>query len=80
MHLKPRRSAKSGRLTIDTWGLCESAVTCGNSASEQTSLLEWCFLSDGDHRVFGHDSVLRECGTSHLRPVSIVPLLSVERM
>lgn len=55
-----------GGLTIDSWSLCKSTVTCCDSTSEQTSLLERGFLSDGHNRVFGDDGVLGEGRTAHL--------------
>ena len=51
---------------FDVGRLGEGSVTGGDTASEETSLLERRLLANCDHRVLGHNGVLRERGAPHL--------------
>lgn len=59
-------------LTINTWGLGQCTVAGGDTTSEQTSLLKWCFLGNSNDRVLGYDGILRKGRTAHLRHLSVV--------
>ena len=60
-----RRQENPKRRT-DSRLLCNGAPARGDTASQQTHLVQWGLLIDGNNRDVCHDCILRECRHSHL--------------